>query len=85
MVINGKPSDPEDLEAMKTKKATVLQEGGNLDITAPVLDTSGNAIAATGITLPFKKDATRESIIKKAELIAAQLTAEIQNAQKTLW
>ncbi len=70
---------------MKTKKTTVLQEGGNLDITAPVFDTSGNAIAATGITLPLQKGKTRESIVKKAELIAAQLTAEIQNSQKPLW
>ena len=47
----GKLDDPEDLEVVKTKKAIALKEDNNLDVTAPILDKAGNAIAATGITL----------------------------------
>jgi hypothetical protein len=41
----GKLDDTEDLEAVKTKTTIVLKEGDNLDVTAPILDKAGNAIA----------------------------------------
>ncbi len=81
----GQPSDPEDLEAMKTNKTITLKEGNNLDVTAPVCDKSGKPIAATGITLSFQKGETEADVIAKAQGIALELTAAIHNAGKRLW
>ena len=81
----GKPSDPEDLEAMKTGKTVTLREGGNLDVTAPIPDKAGNPIAATGITLHLSQGETENEVIEKAKSIAKELTMAIQNADKPLW
>ena len=81
----GKPSDPEDLEAMKTGKTVTLKEGDNLDVTAPIVDKVGKPVAATGITLRFKKGESENEVIEKAKSIAEELTTAIQNADKPLW
>jgi hypothetical protein len=81
----GQISDPEDLEAMKKKKTVVLREGDNLDVTAPILDKTGKAIAATGITLSFPKGATEDTVVKKAKSIAQELTVAVGEADKPLW
>ena len=81
----GKPSDPEDLEAMKTGETIVLREGDNLDVTAPIWNKAGKPIAATGITLRFGKEETESDVVKKATAIAKELNTAIQNAKKTLW
>jgi hypothetical protein len=66
----GQMSDPEDLEAMQTGTTVVLVEGNHLDVTAPILDTSGRAIAATGITLANPGGASEQELRVKAEAIA---------------
>jgi len=76
----GKPSDPEDLEAMKTGKMTVQKEGANLDVTAPILDKQGRPVAAAGITLRMPGGATEEEMVEEAKTIAAALTTVIQSA-----
>jgi hypothetical protein len=81
----GKPSDPEDLLAMKTLETVVLREGDNLDVTAPILDPDGRAIAATGITLSFTEGATEEALVEKAHAIARELTEAIRSAEGPLW
>jgi len=81
----GKASDPEDLEAMNTGKMTVLKEGDNLDVTAPILDTGGKAIAAAGITLRIPIGATEDEVLEEAKAIAAALTTAVQNAAAPLW
>ncbi|MHC4471899.1 MAG: hypothetical protein ACYS99_13145 [Planctomycetota bacterium] len=81
----GKPSDPEDIQAMKTLETIVLREGENLDVTAPVLDPAGKAIAATGITLSFSEGATEKDLVEKAHSIARELTAAIRAAEEPLW
>jgi hypothetical protein len=81
----GKPSDPEDLRAMETLETVVLREGDALDVTVPVLDPAGKAIAATGITLSFSEGVTEEDLLKKANSIAEELTAAIRAAEKPLW
>jgi hypothetical protein len=81
----GKLDDTEDLEVVKTKKTIVLKEDNNLDVTVPILDKAGNAIAATGITLRGL-DSTNEMLLtEKAQSIAAELSQAIQKAGKPLW
>ena len=81
----GKPSDPEDLEAINKNKTVVLREGDNLDVTAPICNKAGIPIAATGITLRFKKGEKEDVVVEKAKAIAKELTSAIQNAGETLW
>lgn len=65
----GKPSDAEDIKAMQTGETTVLQEGGALDVTVPILAKDGKFGAACGVTL--KADGmTREQAVAKAKTIA---------------
>jgi iron complex outermembrane receptor protein len=81
----GKPSDPEDLEVMKANQIVVLKEGDNLDVTAPIRDKAGNAIAATGITLRFGQGETEDQVVQRAKAIAEELTTAIHNADKPFW
>ena len=81
----GKYSDPEDIEAMKTRKTVVLREGSNLDVTAPILDKADIAIAAAGITLTFPTNTTEVALVKKAGDIAQELTASTRAAKRPLW
>ena len=81
----GSFSDPEDLEVLKTNKAVILKEGDNLDVTAPICDKAGKPIAATGITLRFRKGETENQVVEKAKSIAKELTIAIQNSDTPLW
>ncbi|MCK4390428.1 MAG: hypothetical protein KAV83_09360 [Desulfobacterales bacterium] len=81
----GAPSDPEDLEVLKTNKIVVLREGDNLDVTAPIRDKAGKPIAASGITLRFRKGETENKLIEKAKSIANEVTTTIQSLDKLLW
>ena len=81
----GSFSDPEDLEVLKTNKTVVLNEGDNLDVTAPICDKAGKPIAATGITLRFSKGETESQVVEKAKSIAKELTVAIQNSDAPLW
>jgi len=81
----GQPSDPEDLEAMKTNRIIVLREGDNLDVTAPILDQAARPVAATGITLALAGNTTEQALIQKAGAIARQLSAAIQDSKTPLW
>jgi hypothetical protein len=81
----GKLSDPEDIGAMKTGKKVILREGDNLDVTAPLFNKEGKPIAATGITLRFRKGESEGEVIKKAKAIAEELNTAIKNAKEPLW
>lgn len=75
-------SDPEDIQAMETRKSVTLKEGSNLDYTVPVVDASGKAIAAIGVTVKGADEATMQASAKK---IAGELSAAILAAGKPLW
>lgn len=75
-------SDPEDLTAMETQQPVVLREGDHLDYTAPVVDSSGKAIAAVGVTV---KGATEAEMLASAKTIASELSAAILGAGQPLW
>lgn len=81
----GATSDPEDLEVLTTNKIVVLREGDNLDVTAPIRGKAGKPVAATGITLRFKRGETENEVIEKAKSIAQELAIAIQNSNEPLW
>jgi hypothetical protein len=65
----GKPSDPEDLQAMQTGQPVVLEEAGALDVTVPILAKDGKFLATCGVTLKTG-GASREQLVAKATAIA---------------
>jgi hypothetical protein len=69
----GKPSDAEDLEAMKSGKTVVLEEGGALDVTVPIMTKDGKHTMACGVTL--KNEGGRDQVVAKATAIARQVEA----------
>jgi len=78
----GDASDPEDIRAMQTKQAVALEEGDHLDYTAPVIDASGEAIAAEGVTV---KGSSKARMRANAESIARELSSALIAADKPLW
>ena len=81
----GKPSDPEDLEAMKTGKQIVLDEPGAVDVTVPILRSRGKATAVTGVTLRAEEGADRAALVNKARAIAEELASAVRAAGKPVW
>jgi len=81
----GQISDPEDLRVMTTKQAVVLREGGNLDVTMPIFNKAGKAIAAAGITFVDEKLGNEQARMQEARAIARQLAAGIQAMGKLPW
>jgi len=75
-------SDPEDIQAMETKQPVTLMEGDHLDYTAPVIDESGKAIAAVGVTV---KGGSEAEMRTSAESIARELSSALVAAGKPLW
>ena len=80
----GQPSDPEDLESMRTGAEVVLQEGTDLDVTLPMADAAGNRTWVAGVTLRTA-GRSREAVIAEARAIAAELSAAIQAEGQPLW
>ena len=81
----GNLSDPEDLRVMTTKETVVLREGNNLDVTMPILDKAGKAVAATGITLEEDGVTSETALMMEAQVIAQELTMGIQAAKRLPW
>lgn len=70
----GKPSDPEDLQAMQSGQTVAMEEGSALDVTVPILAKDGKFLGACGVTLPMQGMA-REQVIAKATGIAKAVEA----------
>ncbi|HEX5138355.1 MAG TPA: hypothetical protein VFY93_15370 [Planctomycetota bacterium] len=81
----GKPSDPEDRDAMRTGREIVLDEPGAIDVTVPILKKDGKATAIAGVTLPVASGADRNAVVGRARAIAAEVEAEVRAAGKPLW
>ncbi len=81
----GNLSDPEDLRVMTTKEIVVLREGNNLDVTMPILDKAGKAVAATGITLEEDGVTSETALMMEAQVIARELTTGIHAAKRLPW
>ena len=81
----GKPSDPEDLEALRTGKETVLDEPGAIDVTVPILVKDGKPGAVAGVTLRMEEGADRDALVAEARAIADELAKEVEAATTPLW
>ena len=81
----GKPSDPEDIEAMKTGREIVLDESGALDVTVPILRVNGKPTAVAGVTLRMEEGASRFALVNKARAIAEELARAVHAAGKPVW
>ena len=81
----GKPSDPEDLEALRTGEEIVLEEPGAIDVTVPILVQDGRPSAIAGITLRAHETSDREGIVSRARSSAEELETEIRAAGRPLW
>ncbi len=78
-------SHHEDILAITEKKTTLLHEGNKIDITMPILDQHGQAIAATGVTLLSVDGKEDNYYMNQAHIIAQELSAKILNSSKPLW
>jgi hypothetical protein len=81
----GKPSDPEDLQSMRTGKEIVLDEPGAVDVTVPILPKGGRPTAIAGVTVRLSIGVDRAAGIREARVIAKELEAEVRAAGKPLW
>ena len=81
----GKPSDPEDLKAMKTGQQIVMDESGAIDVTVPILRKSGKPTAVAGVTLRAEEGADRVALVHKARVIAEELAAAVHAAGDPVW
>ncbi len=81
----GRLSDPEDIEAMQKNCVIVLEEGANIDVTAPVVDEAGRPIAATGITVSVAQGESKQKAVEKALFIARLLNSAISQSDYPLW
>lgn len=82
----GRPSDPEDLEAMQTGHEVVLDEPGAVDVTVAILRAAdGKPTAVAGVTLRSAEGTDRDALIQRARSIAGELAAAVQSAGKPLW
>jgi hypothetical protein len=81
----GEPSDPEDLQALRTGKEVVLAEPGAMDVTVPILVQDGAPTAVAGVTLRTDGGAGRDVVVSRARRIAEELASEIRSAGKPLW
>lgn len=78
----GKPSDPEDLKAMKNGETVVIEETGGLDVTVPICSKEGKFTAAAGVTFKTEKGSDQRQLVELAKAIAKVLEDKMAAAKK---
>lgn len=81
----GQPSDPEDIEALKTGRTIVKKEGGHVDVTVPIPGAPGKIFAVVGVTLANPEGASEQALRNQATAIAQKIRKAIAGAEKPLW
>ena len=77
----GKPSDPEDLQAIRGGEVVVLDEPGAIDVTVPIRMRDGAHTAAAGVTMNASMG--RDAAIVAARSIATEIEKGlIENTKK---
>ena len=72
----GTASDPEDVSAMASGEAIILEVGGAIDVTMPILQTDGKWTTVCGVTME-RNDMDREQVIANAKTIAMAVKNEL--------
>jgi hypothetical protein len=72
----GTASEAEDLRAMQSGEAVVLDEGSAVDVTVPIMQTEGKWTTVCGVTLE-RGDMSREAAVAKAKTIAMAVKASL--------
>ena len=73
----GQKCDEDELTAMKTNKPFVEKEKGEFDVTLPIHDSAGAIIATAGMDFKAEPGQTKESVVRIAKQIAAELEKRI--------
>jgi hypothetical protein len=73
----GEPSDPEDLDAIRSGQPVVMQEAHNLDYTLAVEGPSGESMVV-GVTISGASGEGREALLDKAQRVAEKTAAALR-------
>ena len=83
--IVGQASYIEDIEAIQTRTAAVFRAGGRIEVTAPIVDCLGKAIAAVSVSFEKDPEASEEALVNRAKSLAREMSREIQDAGRPMW
>jgi hypothetical protein len=72
----GEPADPEDIEAMNSRKRQVSSEDGVVDVTTPLLNARGQPIAAVGVQVNNGGDVAQAT--QTADLVSRKVQTALQ-------
>lgn len=78
----GKPSDPEDLKAMKKGETVVIENTNELDVTVPICKKDGWFTAAAGVTFKTEKGTDRRQLTELAQAIAKVVEDRMKATKK---
>jgi sensor histidine kinase regulating citrate/malate metabolism len=78
----GKPSDPEDLKAMKKGETVVIENTNELDVTVPILQKDGWYTGAAGVTFKTEKGTDKKQLTELAQAIAKVIDDRMQAPKK---
>jgi hypothetical protein len=80
----GKPSDPEDIEAMQSGETIVKEESGAIDFTVPIARRGDSWNAACGVTLTADAGANRDQLRARAQQIARSVEVAMAANQQRM-
>lgn len=78
----GKPSDPEDLKAIKKGMTVVIENTNELDVTVPICQKEGKFTAAAGVTFKTEKGTDKRQLTELAQAIAKVLEDKMAAPKK---
>lgn len=74
----GKPSDPEDLDAMRRGVTKVIETTDELDVTVPIRKRGASHGATVGVTFKTKPGDSRKMLTELAHAIAKDIDARME-------
>lgn len=78
----GKPSDPEDLKAIKKGETVVIENTNELDVTVPICQKEGKFTAAAGVTFKTERGTDKKQLTELAQAIAKVLEDRMKAPKK---
>jgi hypothetical protein len=78
----GERCDDDESQPLKTGEPFVEQEGDGFDLTLPLHDRDKKIIAVVGVDFKAASGLTRDSVLKKARQIAAEIELQVPSKDK---